>query len=226
MKDKPSWIIGGALIVAAVVAGIAVHSSTAAGDAPAPFEPPAGTLSAVDARDALGRAPTLVPGATFPKYDRNQFGKPWLDVDRNGCDTRDDILVRDARRAGGTVTTSGRCTVATIEMTEPYAGKHVTSKSALDIDHVVPLSVAWRSGAWTWAAGKRTELANDPRNLLAVDDQANQHAKGDKTPDAWLPAAPAQCEYGRMYATVISIYSLPVSSATRGTLTTVLATCP
>jgi hypothetical protein len=28
-------------------------------------------------------------------YTRDQFGQAWADVDRNGCDTRNDILKRD-----------------------------------------------------------------------------------------------------------------------------------
>lgn len=226
MKDKPSWFIGIGLIVVAVVAGIVVRVSTAAGDdRPAAFEPPAGTLSAVDARAEINYIPVLDRHATAPQYERAEFGVAWTDVDGNRCDTRDDILARDAQRAGGTYETTNGCTVVGIEMTEPYAGVHVTSKSELDIDHVVPLKVAWVSGAYAWNARVRLNLANDPRNLLAVDDDTNQHAKGDKTPDRWLPAPAARCEYARMYVTVLKAYELPAYAATRTTLADTLRDC-
>lgn len=226
MKDKRSWIIGGTLIVVAVVAGIVVRVSSAAGDAAAPFEPPAGTLSAADARAEIDYIKVLDRHATAPQYDRAAFGEPWTDVDGNGCDTRNDILARDAHRAGGAVKTSNGCTVVGIDMTEPYAGLHVVSKSELDIDHVVPLKVAWVSGASQWAPRVRLNLANDPRNLLAVDDDTNQHAKGDKTPDRWLPAPAARCEYARMYVTVLKAYELPAYGVTRTALADTLRACP
>lgn len=226
MKDKRSWIIGGVLIAVAVVAGFAVRAGSAAGDAPATIEPPAGTLSAADARAEIDYIKVLDRSTVAPKYDRDAFGEPWMDVDGNGCDTRDDILARDAHRAGGTVETSNGCKVVGIDMTEPYAGLHVASKSQLDIDHVVPLKVAWVSGASQWAPRVRLNLANDPRNLLAVDKQANEHAKGDKTPDRWLPVVAARCEYARMYVTVLKAYELPALAATRTTLADTLRACP
>lgn len=224
MKDKKTWIAGGVMIAAAVVAGLIVRASSAE-PAPAPYEPPAGTLSVVDARDALTRVPVLAPGQSFPVYDRDQFGKPWADVDGNHCDTRDDVLARDARAAGGLAAQPGGCKVTAIDFTEPYTGAHVTSTAQVDIDHVVPLAVAWRTGAHAWTTELRLHLANDPRNLLAVDKNANEHAKGDKTPDAWLPAARARCEYGRMYVTVLDVYKLPAAAATKATLADILGGC-
>jgi len=232
IKDKPSWIIGGVLIAAAVIAGFAVRANA---DEPGPtaLEPPAGTLSAAAARaeipyiTVLDRAaPALGRPATPPRYDRDAFGTPWLDTDGNGCDTRDDILARDARRSGGSVQTSNGCTVIAIDMTEPYAGKHVVGRGQIDVDHVVPLKVAWVSGAYAWQARPRIRLANDPRNLLAVDDQTNQHVKGDKTPDRWMPAPPARCEYARMYVTILKAYELPALAATRTALADTLRGCP
>jgi hypothetical protein len=31
-------------------------------------------------------------------YDRDEFGQKWADVDRNGCDQRNDILRRDTKK--------------------------------------------------------------------------------------------------------------------------------
>ena len=58
----------------------------------------------------------------------------------------------------------------------------------VQIDHVVALADAWRSGAWQWDAQRRQEFANDPENLLAVDGQANE----DKVGSVRGPVAAAQ----------------------------------
>ena len=49
---------------------------------------------------ALGGRQLVIKGrGPMTGYDRAQFGSSWADVDRNGCDTRDDILRRDLRAA-------------------------------------------------------------------------------------------------------------------------------
>ena len=35
---------------------------------------------------------------TGPAYDRDAFGSPWADTDGDGCNQRDDVLLRDASR--------------------------------------------------------------------------------------------------------------------------------
>src|SRR4051812_7423453 len=155
-------IVGGLLIAAAVVGAFSVRGCAATADTAGTAAAPAGVLSPADARAALERV-ALLGAVRAPKYERlAQFGKPWTDADHNGCDTRNDILSRDAARTGGHASTTGACKVTSLDMVEPYAGKHVTATSQVDIDHVVPLSVAWRSGAYTWSPEARMALANDP----------------------------------------------------------------
>jgi hypothetical protein len=185
--------------------------------------PAPGVLSAEAARAALDVMPVSVPNST-KDYDRNYFGKGWTDTDHNGCSTRDDILVRDATRTGGHVEHHG-CAVTALSMVEPYAGHQVTDKSQVDIDHVVPLAVAWRSGARAWTQVQRVALANDPRNLLAADDKINQSDKGDKTPDRWMPYPPERCAYAETYVTVLSVYPLTVTDATKASLAATLKEC-
>lgn len=48
----------------------------------------------------------------------------------------------------------------------------------VQIDHVVALSAAWRTGAQQWTATTRKAFANDPLNLLAVHGPTNA-SKGD-----------------------------------------------
>jgi len=124
----------------------------------------AGTaLAAIAGLTVKGRAPKT-------GYTRDQFGQSWFDTDRNGCDTRNDILRRDLTSRQ----MKNACKVMAGTLTpDPYTGTSIRfiygGASEVDIDHVVALSDAWQKGAARWPAGKRLAFANDPLNLLAVD---------------------------------------------------------
>ena len=125
-------------------------------------------------------------------YSRNLF-KHWIDVDKDGCNTRYEVLIVEAvvkpKVGAGCYLTGGR-------WRSSYDGKVFTNPTGLDIDHMVPLAEAWRSGAWAWTAAQRMDFANDledSRSLLAVTASLNR-SKGDRDVAAWLPAK-AQCNY-------------------------------
>ena len=114
-------------------------------------------------------------------YDRiRSFGIAWLDVDRNGCDTRNDILARDLP----TSVKQGSCRVVSGSFLEPYTGRDVAflrgnkTSSLVQIDHVVALLNAWQTGAQQLTVAQRISLANDPINLLAVDGRSNSQTFG------------------------------------------------
>jgi hypothetical protein len=125
-------------------------------------------------------------------YARNLF-KHWIDVDKNGCNTRYEVLIAEAivkPKVGA------RCYLTGGRWRSSYDGKIFTNPTGLDIDHMVPLAEAWRSGAWAWTATQRMDFANDledSRSLLAVTASLNR-SKGDRDVAAWLPAK-AQCNY-------------------------------
>ena len=167
----------------------------------------------------------LAASPTVPEYQRAAFGTAWADVDGNHCRTRDDILARDLTK----VTRRGTCTVMSGLLADPYTGtleRFTKAKaSAVQIDHVVPLALAWRSGAWAWPAGKRATFANDPLNLLAVDGRLNVD-KGDAGPSAWLPPNRAyRCTYVMRFVRVSFLYGVEVSAADRARASQVLRTC-
>jgi hypothetical protein len=196
------------------------------GEVPAPpsVEPPsAGTaLALLAALEVKGRAPKT-------GYDREQFGQAWADVDRNGCDTRNDILKRDL--VGETFRPGTRgCVVVTGQLAEPYTGRTVTflkvNADAVHIDHVVSLSNAWQTGAQSWLADKRVAFANDPLNPLAVDGSANS-SKGDGDAATWLPPNKAfRCELVARQTAVKAKYGLWVVPPERHAIARVLADCP
>ncbi len=108
---------------------------------------------------------------------------------------------------------------------DPYTGHTYYSPSDIDVDHVVPLANAWRSGASSWTTAKRGRFANVPLDLLAVEDNANA-SKGDKGPEAWRPPRSAyHCTYSKKWINIKHYWSLSVTSAEKSALKQMLGTC-
>lgn len=183
-----------------------------------------------DAATALASLP--VKGRA-PKtgYDRDQFGQSWRDVDRNGCDQRNDVLARDL--VDETFKPGTRdCVVLTGTLADPYTGTTIAfrrgqdTSSAVQIDHVVALSNAWQTGAQQLDEGTREMLANDPLNLLATDGPTNA-AKGDGDAATWLPPARGfRCDYVARQVAVKARYGLWVTAAERDAIARILQECP
>lgn len=163
-------------------------------------------------------------------YRRDEFGPAWTDTDRNGCDTRNDVLRRDLR---GEVLKPGTrgCVVLSGDLVpDPYTRTPIRfvrgGPSEVDIDHVVALGDAWQKGAASWVFRKRLAFANDPLNLLTVDASANRQ-KGDGDAATWLPPNRAyRCAYVARQVAVKAKYRLWVTAAEREAIVRVLATCP
>jgi hypothetical protein len=191
----------------------------------APVHPvPEGTaLTALDGLAVKGRAGK-------DNYNRDAFGQAWQDVDRNGCDTRNDILRRDL--AGVLFVEGSKCRVAAGSFQEPYTGQFVDfqrgseSSSAVQIDHVVALGDAWQKGAQGLTAVQRQSLANDPLNLIAADGPANQQkSAGDAA--TWLPKNKSiRCHYVARQISVKAAYGLWVTEAEKDAMKRVLGSCP
>ncbi|HKU02036.1 MAG TPA: DUF1524 domain-containing protein [Arthrobacter sp.] len=193
--------------------------------AAAPNAQPAYASKALDVLATLpikGRAPKT-------GYDRAQFGQAWADVDRNGCDTRNDILKRDL--TGVSYTNSVPCKVQSGTLADPYTGKTISfvrgaaTSSAVQIDHVVALSDAWQKGAQQLTAEQRTAFANDPLNLQATDGPTNQQ-KGDGDAATWLPPNKGfRCEYVARQVSVKATYGLWVTQAEHDAIARILGDC-
>lgn len=158
-------------------------------------------------------------------YQRSAFGQRWADVDRNGCGTRDDILARDLTG----VRKRGRCVVISGVLLDPYTGQRVQFDKAhagrVQVDHVVALAEAWRSGADRWTADRRLAFANDPAELLAAAAAVND-SKSDKDAGQWQPPTTAgRCRYARTVVAVKVKYSLTVDRRERAALARDLTGC-
>ncbi|MEX1363312.1 MAG: DUF1524 domain-containing protein [Nannocystaceae bacterium] len=148
------------------------------------------------------------PGPAEP-YDRGSWSH-WVDVDGDCQDTRQEVLIAESeipvRFRGG-----GRCKVASGRWRCPYTGRVITDPRRLDVDHLVPLHEAHRSGGDRWSRPRRERYANeldDADHLVAVEAGANR-SKGDKAPDAWMPADPdGRCQYLRQWLSVKRRWSL------------------
>lgn len=164
------------------------------------------------------------------KYRRAAFGPAWTDVDHNGCDTRNDILNRDLGRK--TYKSADKCIVTSGYLVDPYLGKPIefqrgsASSAKVQIDHVVALGNAWKTGAAHWTDRQRLQFANDPLNLLSVAGEANQQ-KSDQDAADWLPDNPQyRCRYVSLQVQVKQKYHLWVRAAEKQALAEVAATCP
>lgn len=141
-------------------------------------------------------------------YNRDAFGKGWADVDKDCQDSRAEALI-----ATSTTTvrfaSDRRCRVVSGRWISPFTGSVIQNASDIDIDHVVPLSWAWRHGADAWPQERRERFANDPVNLWPVEASLNR-SKGDRGPDKWLPPA-GQCQYVSRFYRITKIYGLPLN---------------
>ncbi|MFC4005482.1 HNH endonuclease family protein [Prauserella oleivorans] len=182
-------------------------------------EPP-GIPDEATARAQLAEL-TVAEDGSLDGYDRDLFPH-WSDQG-DSCNTREAVLERD----GTGVETGTDCYPTSGSWYSPYDGATWTDPSDVDIDHVVPLAAAWRSGADEWTTDKREQFANDlsAPQLIAVTDDVNQE-KSDQTPDEWQPPAEEyHCTYASMWIGVKHKWELTVDDAEKAALADMLETC-
>jgi hypothetical protein len=216
-------------------------------ESPTPVATPSPTLSPPEAptgkarkrkvRTAhrrLDRLTTVERRSPRSDYERDAFGSSWADTDGNGCNQRDDVLLRDAVPGTVTIEQQGRCghDVIAGAWIDPYTGrtlvfddlKDLSQAQAIQIDHVVALSEAWVSGADRWSDERRRLFANDLDSLLAVDGPTNA-SKGDTDPAGWRPRKEFQCSYAMRWIDIKTRWDLSVDSSERRALGEMLDFC-
>lgn len=155
-------------------------------------------------------------------YTHRRFLPRWAHH-RGKCDTRETVLARDGRR----VRKNTACHPVKGRWYSPYDGKWLKSERHVDVDHVVPLSYAWRSGASRWSQARRRAFANDLTRpeLIVVSHSANI-AKGGQGPQSWRPARRAYwCRYATSWIIVKHHYRLFVTRKEKKALLNMLRTC-
>ena len=157
-------------------------------------------------------------------YDRALFPH-WLDLDGNGCTTRQDLL-RASVIGFPQVDLFDSCVIVEGDWFSVYDGvTHEGQPGDVDVDHVVALAEAWDSGAWAWDEATRRRFANDPDNLLVVTASSNR-SKSDHDLATWRPAQrDAWCLTATITVQVKRRYGLSVDIAEVRALRELLSTC-
>ncbi|MGW7354891.1 HNH endonuclease family protein [Streptomyces sp. NPDC054784] len=206
-----------ATAAAAALAAVCATATLTGGSAQAaPPAPP----SAAEAKTMLAGLTESTEGS-MDGYDREKFPH-WSDQG-DSCDTREAVLKRD----GEGVETGSDCKATSGSWYSEYDGETWTATGDVDIDHVVPLAEAWRSGAADWTDAQREGLANDLdiSQLIAVTDNVNQ-SKGDQDPADWLPPkADYHCTYASMWVWVKDTYAMTVDADEKAKLDEILNGC-
>lgn len=238
---------GARLLATAALAALALTGCAGLDGATSASEPPLPLLT--DTIDEAGADPTPAAQASLaetalevldgiPVADRTEwdgyfdragsFGEGWADLDGDGCNTRQETLADDLdevrfHRDG--------CRVDRGVLDDPYSGERVEftrgqgTSELVQIDHVVALYNAWRTGAQELGFDERVELANDPLNLQATVGWVNDD-KGSQDASQWLPPNEAyHCTYVARQIAVKASYGLWVTPAEDDAMREVLATC-
>lgn len=160
--------------------------------------------------DCMGCAVNDDAAKASTKYNRKDWPH-WIDEDGDCQNTRAEILIRD--NVGKlNFKSNKRCNVSRGKWICPYTGKTFFKASDIDIDHIVPLSHTFKTGGADWTQAKKRRFANDPINLLAVEDNANQ-SKKNKAPGKWKPPRREYWkEYAKRWRAVKKKYGLKVDS--------------
>ncbi len=158
-------------------------------------------------------------------YEREAWPH-WLDLDSDCLDTREEVLVAESLEP--TRLSRDGCRVLGGRWLDRYTGETITDPSALDVDHVVALEEAHRSGGHAWSRERRAAFANDlsdPRTLVAVSSAANR-AKGSQGPEDWLPPEPrSRCRYVVDWILIKARWELSMDERERVTVGNILEAC-
>jgi hypothetical protein len=175
---------------------------------------PADPATAVTTLDGL----TVAEEDTGFRYDRDQW--PHWSGQGNSCNTREVAL----RQQGTDVVSDDECRATSGTWVSSYDGMVIHDASEADLDHLVPLAEAARSGTRKWTREQREVFANDLDQLLVVSATSNRQ-KGDQDPATWLPDRD-RCAYAIRWVLTKDKYDLTVDRDEVAALRGVLTHCP
>jgi hypothetical protein len=204
--------------------GIDIPGSVAPGS-PAPTEP-----RTADDQAAVGQSLALLARITVeperPRGYEREAWPHWLDEDGDCVNARNAVLASES--VGAVTWNREGCDVERGEWHDAYTGEVWRDPRDLDVDHMVPLAEAYRSGGYAWSRERRSAYANelgDSRTLIAVSASANR-AKGDQGPEDWLPPLAAyRCRYVADWVAVKVRWSLSMDERERVTVGNILRDC-
>ena len=162
----------------------------------------------------------------LPEYDRGTW-RHWTDEDGDCQNARQEVLI-DESSIAVTFQSEDRCRVAAGLWEGPYTGTAVDDPGDLDVDHMVPLENAHRSGGWAWSRERKRQFANYlgyENHLIATTSGANR-SKGSKGPENWRPPLENYwCTYAVDWVSIKNEWGLTVTEDEYVALSEMLATC-
>ena len=162
----------------------------------------------------------------LPPYDRDEW-RHWTDEDGDCQNARQEVLIAESTTAV-TYTDADQCRVVSGTWMGPYTGEQFDDPGELDIDRMVPLGNAHRSGGWAWSDDRKRQYANDlsyDGHLIAVQAAANR-SKGSDGPEDWKPPDPAYwCQYAIDWIAIKSSWDLSATESEAVALSEMLDTC-
>ena len=207
--SRPRWVV--AVLTAAAVYGVAAPLASAT--------PP--NIPSKSTAQAELNALSVAAESSMTAYSRDLFPH-WITIS-GACNARETVLKRD----GSGVVVDGACNPTSGSWFSQYDGITVSPSSSVDIDHVVALAEAWRSGASSWTTSRRQSFANDLNNpqLIAVSASSNR-SKGDQDPSTWKPTRTSyHCTYSKMWIRSKYAWTLRLQSTEKSALQSMLNTC-
>ncbi|MCG8916016.1 HNH endonuclease family protein [Actinokineospora sp. PR83] len=207
-RGKTTWV---SLVVALVVLVVGIWWS----------QLDEGTPTGADAQRAIDQLAKLTVAVEDTGLPYNREDWPHWSARGDGCDTREEAL----KAQGRSVRTDVECKAMEGTWTSPYDGTTITDARQTDLDHLVPLAEANRSGTRGWTREQRRAFANDLDQLIVVSARSNRQ-KGDQDPAHWLPDAAYSCDYAVRWVLVKAKYNLTVDQAEHDTLASLLSRCP
>lgn len=234
-----AWMVASGVVVLAVAGcggGPQVDDPTATRPSPSPIPTTAATPLPTTAVATVPASPVTTSTQLsiavapvlqdIPDYDRGEW-RHWTDEDEDCQDARQEALIAESETPI-TYKSDEKCKVASGSWVGPYTGESFTDTGDLDIDHMVPLANAHRSGGWVWSKDKKRQYANDlsyDGHLVAVKESANR-AKGSSGPEDWKPPEHAYwCRYATDWITIKNAWKLTATESEADALEEMLRTC-
>lgn len=153
-------------------------------------------------------------------YERDDWGRYSTSlIPADGCNTRCE-LIDEARRADGTIYST-------------YDGFVSSDAYDFQVDHVVSLNEAHRSGGREWSAEEKNAFYNDRSSgeLRLVSSASNQ-AKSNRGPSTssiryWMPefGHEVKCDFIRDWIHIKYVWNLNVDPDEKAALTSYVADC-
>lgn len=157
------------------------------------------------------------------KYDRDSFGYGDIDYDGDGCYARAELLI-SLSLAPVQMDPASRCRVARGKWVDAYSNDTLVDADSVEIDHVVALSEAHKSGAYDWPLRRRSEFGNrDSLGELVITKSSTNQGKGNLDIAGWSPSGQERkLQYARKWVRLKTAWGLVADPRERTAIKAIL----